>query len=65
MTSPKDAYDAITPAVVGLVSCDPVSMARDAALLAEAGFRLELAIALDLFPGSHHVEVVSRFVRDR
>jgi len=59
------AVERLRPAVVGLVSCDPVSMARDAALLAEAGFRLESAIALDLFPGSHHVEVVSRFVRDR
>ena len=59
------AVERLRPAVVGLVSCDPVSMARDAALLVEAGFRLELAIALDLFPGSHHVEVVSRFVRDR
>lgn len=59
------AVERLQPAVVGLVSCDPVSMARDAALLAEAGFRLESAIALDLFPGSHHVEVVSRFVRDR
>jgi 23S rRNA (uracil1939-C5)-methyltransferase len=59
------AVERLRPEVLGLVSCDPVSMARDAALLAEAGFRLESAIALDLFPGSHHVEVVSRFVRDR
>ena len=59
------AVERLRPDVLGLVSCDPVSMARDAALLVEAGFRLESAIALDLFPGSHHVEVVSRFVRDR
>jgi 23S rRNA (uracil1939-C5)-methyltransferase len=59
------AVERLRPAVLGLVSCDPVSMARDAVLLAEAGFRLEAAIALDLFPGSHHVEVVSRFVSGR
>lgn len=49
--------------VLGLVACDPVSLARDAVLLAEQGFRLERAVALDLFPETHHVEVVARFVR--
>ena len=51
------------PEVLVLVSCDPVSFARDAALLEKEGFRLERCEALDLFPGTHHVEVVSRFVR--
>jgi 23S rRNA (uracil1939-C5)-methyltransferase len=51
------------PEVLVLVSCDPVSFARDAALLEKEGFRLERSEALDLFPGTHHVEVVSRFVR--
>jgi tRNA/tmRNA/rRNA uracil-C5-methylase (TrmA/RlmC/RlmD family) len=50
------------PAVVVLVSCDPVAMARDASLLAAAGYQLERAEVHDLFPGTHHVEVVSRFV---
>jgi 23S rRNA (uracil1939-C5)-methyltransferase len=52
-----------TPAVLVLVSCDPVAMARDAGLLASAGYVLEAAEVHDLFPGTHHVEVVSRFVR--
>lgn len=52
-----------TPAVIVLVSCDPVAMARDTALLASAGYVLESAEVHDLFPGTHHVEVVSRFVR--
>ena len=47
-----------------LVSCDPVAMARDSALLERAGYRLDHAVALDLFPQTHHVEVVSRFVRE-
>ena len=50
------------PTVLALVSCDPVSFARDAALLEKEGFRLEQCEVLDLFPGTHHVEVVSRFV---
>jgi 23S rRNA (uracil1939-C5)-methyltransferase len=51
-----------TPVLV-LVSCDPVAFARDARLLAGEGYRLEGCEALDLFPQTHHVEVVSRFVR--
>lgn len=46
-----------------LVSCDPVALARDARLLAGHGYRLTACEALDLFPQTHHVEVVSRFER--
>jgi 23S rRNA (uracil1939-C5)-methyltransferase len=49
--------------VVVLVSCDPVSFARDARLLADAGAVLERAVVLDPFPFTSHVEVVGRFVR--
>jgi 23S rRNA (uracil1939-C5)-methyltransferase len=44
-----------------LVSCDPVAMARDAALLGAHGYRLDYAEVVELFPHTHHVEVVSRF----
>ncbi len=50
------------PELLILVSCDPVAMARDTALLGAAGYHLESAVVHDLFPGTHHVEVVSRFV---
>ena len=50
-------------AVVVLVSCDAASLGRDAALLAAQGYRLETAELVDLFPQTHHVEVVSRFAR--
>lgn len=46
-----------------LVSCDPASLARDAGLLAEQGYRLDYTEVLDLFPHTHHVETVTRFVR--
>jgi 23S rRNA (uracil1939-C5)-methyltransferase len=48
---------------LALVSCDAASLGRDAGLLAGYGYRLEWAASLDLFPGTPHVEVVSRFVR--
>ena len=50
------------PRVV-LVSCDPVSLARDTALLAAHGFRHEGSTVLDLFPHTPHVEVITRFDR--
>jgi 23S rRNA (uracil1939-C5)-methyltransferase len=48
--------------VLVLVSCDPVSLARDVALLADAGYVPERVEAFDLFPNTHHVETVTRFV---
>lgn len=50
--------------VLVLVSCDPVSLARDTMLLAEQGYRPERVEVLDLFPQTHHVETVTRFVLD-
>jgi len=44
-----------------LVSCDPVAFARDARLLDEAGYRLVSGEVLDLFPNTHHLEVVGAF----
>jgi 23S rRNA (uracil1939-C5)-methyltransferase len=46
-----------------LVSCDPVSLARDATLLRDLGYAHESTTVVDLFPHTHHVEAVTRFVR--
>ncbi len=44
-----------------LVSCDPAAMARDTSLLMAHGYRHAGSTVLDLFPQTHHVEVVTRF----
>ena len=46
-----------------LVSCDPASLARDAVLLAAAGYRLTSVALVDAFPHTFHVEAVARFDR--
>ena len=46
-----------------LVSCDPASLARDATLLAAAGYALSRWQVVDLFPHTAHIEVVARFDR--
>ncbi len=48
--------------VVVLVSCDPVALARDSSLLTMHGYRHDGTDVLDLFPETHHVEAVTRFV---
>lgn len=48
--------------VLALVSCDPVSLARDAALLAGHGYAHDGTTLVDLFPHTPHVETVTRFV---
>lgn len=47
--------------VLVLVSCDPVSLARDVSLLGAAGYHPERVEVLDLYPNTHHVETVTRF----
>jgi 23S rRNA (uracil1939-C5)-methyltransferase len=46
-----------------LVSCDPATLARDAAALRDHGYRLERATPIDLFPQTPHVETVAAFGR--
>ena len=46
-----------------LVSCDPVAGARDARYLCDAGYKLGEVEVLDIFPETHHVEVVAAFTR--
>ncbi|WP_110232875.1 class I SAM-dependent RNA methyltransferase [Aurantimicrobium photophilum] len=54
----------LSPAQLVYVACDPVALARDVALFAERGYQLEELRAFDLFPNTHHVEAVARFVKN-
>ena len=38
------------------ISCKPTSLARDLVVLQEEGYAVERAVAVDLFPGTYHVE---------
>ncbi|MBB5632698.1 tRNA/tmRNA/rRNA uracil-C5-methylase (TrmA/RlmC/RlmD family) [Cryobacterium mesophilum] len=65
---------ALHPTQIVYVACDPVALARDLALFASSGYRLNPnqddttgaggIRAFDLFPNTHHVEAVARLVRE-
>jgi 23S rRNA (uracil1939-C5)-methyltransferase len=57
------AVDGTGAGLCVLVSCDPAALGRDAALLAQRGYRHVGSTVVDLFGHSSHVEVVSGFVR--
>jgi 23S rRNA (uracil1939-C5)-methyltransferase len=49
------------PPLVVYVSCDPVTLARDAGELCASGYRLESLKAFDFYPQTNHVECHARF----
>jgi tRNA/tmRNA/rRNA uracil-C5-methylase (TrmA/RlmC/RlmD family) len=50
---------ALRPRVVGYVSCDPATLARDVAAAQDAGWQLSALRAFDAFPMTQHVECVA------
>lgn len=54
---------AVGPSQLVYVACDPVAFARDVAILAGLGYALDRLRAFDLFPNTHHLEVVATFRR--
>ncbi len=67
---PRGGAKRIMPAVaqsgarcVIYVSCDPVTLARDAGAMIEAGYVPDRVTAIDMFPYTPHVEAVCRFTR--
>lgn len=49
--------------VIAMVSCNPVTFARDARMLVSGGYVLDWIEVIDQFRWSAHVELVARFVR--
>ena len=46
------------------ISCKPTSLVRDLVVLQERGYKVEKVCAVDMFPQTPHVEVVTRLVKE-
>lgn len=60
-----DAAAAMAPRRIVMISCNPSTAARDAAAFAALGYRTEKVRAVDLFPGTSHVECVVLMSRNK
>ena len=51
-----EALKTVAPRRIMMVSCNPITMARDVNALCESGFRLVSVRPVDMFPQTRHVE---------
>jgi 23S rRNA (uracil1939-C5)-methyltransferase len=54
----------LKPKEIRVVSCDPATLARDAAGLIAGGYRFEKLTVADLFPQTYHVESIAVFLAE-
>jgi 23S rRNA (uracil1939-C5)-methyltransferase len=53
---------AMKPSRIVYVSCNPSTFARDSRDLISGGYSMDRITLIDMFPGTHHIEVISRFI---
>ncbi len=62
-TKTRKTITSMSPARIVYVSCNPVTFARDCGDFINSGYRFERLTLIDMFPGTHHTEVMGLFTR--
>jgi 23S rRNA (uracil1939-C5)-methyltransferase len=58
-----DAATQTNPRTIVYVSCNPATFARDVVRFEEKGYLLDKVQPVDLFPQTHHIELVANFTK--
>jgi len=58
-----EQISSLNPKRIVYVACDPAALARDCAFVNDLGWKLTNVRAFDLFPMTHHIEMVALFTR--
>ena len=61
--SAMDFYSSVSGILVVYISCKPTSLVRDLVILQERGYKLERAVAVDMFPATANCETIAKLVR--
>ena len=56
-----ETINEMSPRRIVYISCDPATLARDAAIIIQKGFTLDAVTPVDMFPRTAHVETVAKF----
>jgi len=59
----RRTINAINPEIIVYVSCNPSTFSRDIVDFMKNGYILEELTLIDMFPCTHHIEVISKFLR--
>ncbi len=59
----RKTITSIQPERLVYVSCEPSTFARDCGYFTRSGYKLESCTLIDMFPGTHHIEIISSFLR--
>jgi 23S rRNA (uracil1939-C5)-methyltransferase len=58
-----DGLVTLQPDLVAYISCDPATLARDAARMIKGGYQLIESTPFDMFPQTYHIESINIFQR--
>jgi len=60
----RQTINAMSPQKIIYVSCNPSTFARDIRDFITRGYTLDRITMIDMFPGTHHIEIITRLMKN-